>query len=103
MKKNRPDVNLVRYLYDELLKMPRVKILSPRDGVLVSFVVDGMHVIDFGAMIGVRGVCVRVGNMCASWIHKRLGVNGTIRVSVGGYNTIQEIKTLVQYIKDIIK
>lgn len=103
LKKNRPDVNLVRYLYDELLKMPRVKILSPRDGVLVSFVVDGMHVIDFGAMIGVRGVCVRVGNMCASWIHKRLGVNGTIRVSVGGYNTIQEIKTLVQYIKDIIK
>ena len=103
LKKNRPDVNLVRYLYDELLKIPRVKILSPRDGVLVSFVVDGMHVIDFGAMIGARGVCVRVGNMCASWIHKRLGVNGTIRVSVGGYNTIQEIKTLVQYIKDIIK
>ena len=103
LKKNRPDVNLIRYLYDELLKMPRVKILSPCDGVLVSFVVDGMHVIDFGAMIGARGVCVRVGNMCASWIHKRLGVNGTIRVSVGGYNKIQEIKTLVQYIKDIIK
>lgn len=103
LKKNRPDINLVRWFYDELSKEVRVKILSSRDACVVTFIVDDMHVLDFGALIGARGVCLRVGNMCASWIHQRLGVVGTIRVSVGAYNTIDELKTVIGYIKDILK
>ena len=100
---NRPDLKLIKYAYDALKNVPGIQILTRRDAALLSFVVDGMHVLDFGARIGARGVCVRVGNMCASWIHSRLGINGSVRISVGAYNTIDEIKQVIEYIKDIVK
>ena len=103
IKQNRPDLHLIKYMYDELSKLDRVKIISKRDSVLLSFVIDGMHVLDFGTLISVRGVCLRVGNMCASWIHQLLGIDGSIRISVGAYNTLQEMQTVVKYIKEIIK
>lgn len=103
IEKNRPDLKLIRFMYDELCVDKRIKILSNRDAAMLTFVVDGMHVLDVGAMLGARGVCVRVGNMCASWIHNLLGVPGSVRVSVGAYNTIDEVKQVTKYIKDIVK
>ncbi len=103
IENNRPDLNLIKYMYDAIAEIPKIKIISPRDASLLSFVVDGMHVLDFGTLIGARGVCLRVGNMCASWIHKLLNIDGSIRVSVGAYNTINEIKQLIEYIKEIVK
>ena len=70
---------------------------------MISFVVDGMHVIDFGALIGVHDICVRVGNMCASWIHKKLGVDGSVRISVGPWNTMEDAKYVVDVIKGLVK
>ena len=83
--------------------MPMIKMLSCRDSSLCSFVIDGMHVLDFGTLLGVCGVCVRVGNMCASWIHAAMGISGSVRISVGAYNTKEEIETVIKYIKDILK
>ncbi len=103
IKQNRPNLELVKRLYDALSEMPRVRLISSRDAALVSFVVLDMHPLDFGALLGTRGVCVRVGNMCASWIHQRLGIAGSVRISVGAYNTEQEIDTVIEYIKDIVK
>ena len=100
---HRPDTDLIKYLYDELSKIPKIKMLSCRDASLCSFVIDGMHVLDFGTLLGACGVCVRVGNMCASWIHELMGVPGSVRISVGAYNTKQEIETVIKYIKDILK
>ena len=103
LEQNRPDSKLIQYMYDELVGQRRIKILSHRDAAMLTFVVDDMHVLDVGALLGARGVCVRVGNMCATWIHNRLGVPGSVRVSVGAYNTIDEVKQAVKYIKDIVK
>ncbi len=103
IENNRPNLDLIKYMYDELSVVPRVKILSSRDASILTFVVDGMHVLDFGAMMGVRNICVRVGNMCATWVHNLLGVPGSIRISVGAYNTMDDIKYAVQVIKDVIK
>ncbi|MDE6570743.1 MAG: aminotransferase class V-fold PLP-dependent enzyme [Alphaproteobacteria bacterium] len=90
-------------LYDALKQMPRIKILTPRDASLISFVVDGMHVLDFGAHAGVRNLCLRVGNMCATWIHRALGVDGSIRISVGPWNTMDDIHAAVRLIGEIVK
>lgn len=103
LEQHRPNLDLVQYLYDELLKMPSVKILTTRDAAILSFVVDGMHPLDVGAMIGARNICVRVGNMCASWIHQRMGVVGSVRLSVGSWNTIGDVKQFIRVMKDIIK
>ena len=82
--------------------MPRIKLLTNRDAKIISFVVNDMHVLDFGALIGAKNVCVRVGNMCASWIHAAMNVPGSIRISVGPWNTIEDAKTVVEIIRGIV-
>ena len=94
---------IISYIYDELSKLPRVKLLSVRDAKVISFVVDNMHVLDFGALIGANNICVRVGNMCASWIHSIMGIDGSIRISVGPWNTMEDAETVIKVIKGIVK
>lgn len=103
IKNNRPKQALIKFLYDELSQIPRVRILTQPDAVLLSFVIDGMHVIDFGALMGAYDVCLRVGNMCATWIHNKMNLSGSIRVSVGAYNTMDEMKRFVEIVKNIVK
>ncbi len=100
---HRPDTNLIKYLYDQLSDMPRIRILTTRDAAILSFVVHDMHVLDFGTLMGARGVCMRVGNMCATWIHKALGISGSIRISVGPWNTMEEMAEVARMIKDLVK
>ena len=103
IEKNRPNLELIKYLHDELSKNKKIKIITERDATLCTFVVEGMHVLDFGAMLGVYGVCVRVGNMCATWVHKLLGIQGSIRISVGPWNTMDEMHQVVDLINNILK
>ena len=95
--------DIVSYIYNELSKMSRVKLLTKRDAKIISFVIDGMHVLDFGALMGAHNVCLRVGNMCASWIHAAMGVSGSIRISVGPWNTMDDAVAVVDIIRGIIK
>ena len=90
-------------MYDELSKMPRIKLLTSSDAKLISFVVDGMHVLDFGALIGAHDVCVRVGNMCASWAHSVMKITGSVRISVGPWNTMDDAVNVVDIIRGIVK
>lgn len=103
LRKSRPDLNLIKYMYDELQKMARIKILTARDAAILSFVVDGMHPLDVGAMLGANNICVRVGNMCASWIHRALNIDGSIRVSVGPWNTMSDAEEFISVMKKIVK
>ncbi len=95
--------DLIEYMYDELSKIERIKIFTKRDASMISFIVKDMHVIDFGAMIGAHDICIRVGNMCASWIHKKLNIDGSVRISVGPWNTMEDAKSVVDVIKEILK
>jgi len=95
--------DLIHFMYDELSKIKNIKIITDRDSCMISFVVKNMHVLDFGAMIAVHNICVRVGNMCASWIHKRLKLDGSIRISVGPWNTMDDAIYVVDNIKRLVK
>lgn len=94
---------LTNYIYDELSKIERIKIFTQRNSCLIGFTVDGMHVIDFGAILGAHDICIRVGNMCASWIHKKLNIEGSVRISLGPWNTMDDAKYVVDTIKGILK
>ena len=103
LEKKRPDLELIKYMYDELRKNPRIKILTSRESALLTFCVDGMHVLDFGALAGASGICLRVGNMCASWIHQAIGIDGSIRVSVGPWNTKSDADKFISVVNNIVK
>lgn len=95
--------DLIHYMYDELSQIDKIKILTRRDACMLTFVVDGMHPLDFGALMGVNDICIRVGNMCASWIHKKLRIDGSIRLSCGPWNTMDEAKYVVETIRKLVK
>ncbi|MBN1325097.1 MAG: aminotransferase class V-fold PLP-dependent enzyme [Alphaproteobacteria bacterium] len=103
LTKHKDKQNLIKYLYSELSKIERIKIITKPDSHILSFVIDGMHCLDFGALIGAYGVCLRVGTMCASWIHNALGYSGTIRISVGSWNTVEDMENVVKIIKKILE
>lgn len=93
----------IEFLRDELSKILEIKFISPKGAALLTFTIDGMHAMDFGALMGAHGVCLRVGNMCASWLHKSLGLDSTIRISVGPWNTMEEMNQTIDIIKKVIK
>ena len=59
--------------------------------------------LNFGALVGARDICIRVGNMCASWIHKKLGIDGSCRISVGPWNTMDDAVYVIDVIKKLVK
>ncbi len=91
------------FIYDELSKIKNIKLFTPRDASIISFTIQNMHALDFGALIGAYDICVRVGNMCATWIHKKLNIDGSIRISVGPWNTMADAQYLVDVIRGLVK
>lgn len=100
-QKNKND--LIRYMHDELSKMPRINMLTHRESAMLSFNVEGIHVLDFGVMIGAHNICLRVGNMCATWIHKKMNIDGSIRISVGPWNIMSDAEYVIETIRKMVQ
>lgn len=80
------------------LQQRGIVLLGPagqRHGVL-SLVVPQVHPQDLGILLDQAGIAVRVGHHCAMPLMQRLGLPGTLRLSVGLYNTKQDVAALVQ-------
>lgn len=71
-------------------------------GAILSFVIDGVHPLDIGMMLDLKGVCVRTGHHCAQPTMKRFDVPATARASFAFYNTFDEIDQFIQYLKAIV-
>ena len=96
--------NLTKYLQSKLLKIKGVKIISHNDSnSIVSFVIDGVSSFDVGLMLGQKNVCVRVGKHCAEPLHRILGIDSSIRVSLGVYNDENDIDKFIDALNEVLK
>ena len=101
--------SLAEYIEQELSKIEQVRIYaagSEKSGA-VSFNVyrgDGalIHPFDVGVLLDRQGVAVRTGHHCAEPLIDYLGVPGTVRASVGLYNTKEDIDAFVVALKKAI-
>ena len=88
---------------DALGQIPGIRIVGPTDmvsrGGAVSFVVDGIHAHDVSQVLDDDGVAVRVGHHCAWPLHRRLGVQSTVRASFALYNTLDEVAALARSLR----
>jgi cysteine desulfurase family protein len=89
---------LVTHLIEGFTGLPGVVILSPKEpglrGGVVSFTAPGYDPADIGYRLDNEfDIAVRVGLHCAPMAHRTIGTypHGTIRVSPGYFNTIDEI------------
>ncbi|EYT63937.1 cysteine desulfurase [Dietzia sp. UCD-THP] len=88
---------------EALQQIPGIRIAGPTDmvsrGGAVSFVVDGIHAHDVSQVLDDDGVAVRVGHHCAWPLHRRLGVQSTVRASFALYNTLDEVEALARSLR----
>jgi cysteine desulfurase/selenocysteine lyase len=63
---------------------------------VLSFVVEGVHPHDVGAVLDDEGVAIRAGHHCAQPVMQRFGVPATVRASFAFYNTRAEVDALVR-------
>jgi cysteine desulfurase/selenocysteine lyase len=68
---------------------------------IVSFVMEGFHPYDIGHILNARGIAVRTGQHCTQPLMDRLGIDGTVRLSLAIYNTRQEIDELIRALRVI--
>ncbi len=60
----------------------------------VSFTIEDVHPHDAAQILGDAGVCVRAGHHCAQPLHAALGIEASVRASIGLYTNEEDIRML---------
>lgn len=94
---------LTVYAMNRLKEIPGMRIFGEAEqkGGVISFLVGDIHHFDMGTLLDRLGIAVRTGHHCAEPLMRRLGIEGTVRASLGLYNTKEEIDTLVSGIERV--
>lgn len=102
------ELSLTEYLMKELIKIPGVTIYGTKDiskkVPVVSFNLERYFANQLSGILDQSyGILTRPGLHCAPFVHRTLGTSptGTVRVSLGRYNTKKQIRHLLIAIKDL--
>jgi cysteine desulfurase/selenocysteine lyase len=97
--------DLLSYATNRLSAIEGLKIYgnSPDKISTISFLLDGIHMYDTGMVLDKLGIAVRTGTHCAQPVMERMGINGTVRVSMCFYNTREEVDALGEGIEKVIR
>lgn len=90
--------DLVTYAYNGMKNIPGMQIIgnpTHRES-LISFTIQGVHSLDIGTMLDLKGVAIRTGNHCAQPLVRKLGLSSAARVSFGLYNTREDVDCFIQ-------
>src|SRR5699024_11556536 len=70
--------DLTAYGLEKLSAIEGLHIVGPTSpenrGAAISFQVEGIHPHDLGQVLDYHGVCICVGNHCAWYVHRPMGV-----------------------------
>ena len=97
---------LTQYLLENLSALPQVRFLgngtySENRLGIVSFNIESVDPHDVALFLDAQNVCIRTGSHCAQPLHRRLGVEQSCRVSLGIYNTKEDIDTFLNGLEDL--
>ncbi|AFY49809.1 cysteine desulfurase-like protein, SufS subfamily [Nostoc sp. PCC 7524] len=103
------EAELTAYLFQELAKVPQVRIYGPKPNAqgegraaLAAFTVEGVHANDLSTLLDQEGVAIRSGHHCTQPLHRHLGLPATARASLSFYNTREEIDVFIKALKETI-
>jgi cysteine desulfurase / selenocysteine lyase len=94
---------LLAYATERVAEVEGVRLIGTarEKASVLSFVVEGVHPHDVGAVLDDEGVAVRAGHHCAQPVMQRFGVPATVRASFAFYNTRAEVDTLVRGLRRV--
>ena len=104
-------MKLTRMLTDGLKELDGVS-LHCQDNLtdhisVISFNIDTLEALDAGTLLdGEYNIACRTGLHCAPLVHEQLGTaqnGGSVRMSIGPFNTEDDIKTAIEAVKEIVE
>jgi cysteine desulfurase/selenocysteine lyase len=96
---------VLEYGFEKLKKNNSINIIgSPKNrGSVLCFTIKGIHPHDIATILDDDGVAIRAGHHCCQILHDKLGISATARVSIGVYNTKEDIDILCKAIDNCKK
>ena len=96
---------IYEYLYEKLKEIKDIIFYTDSINSIgsLSFNIKGLMADDLGILLDKMKISIRTGHHCAQPIMKKLGVNGTVRVSLAIYNDKNDINTFIKGLKRAIK
>ncbi|MFL2889426.1 MAG: aminotransferase class V-fold PLP-dependent enzyme [Pelagibacteraceae bacterium] len=84
---------LMEYSLEKLKKNNSVNIIGhPKlRGSVICFTMKGIHPHDIATILDDDGVAIRAGHHCCQIFHEKIGLPATARISLGVYNTKEDI------------
>ena len=94
---------LTVYAMNRLKEIPGMRIFGEAEhkGGVISCLGGNIHHFDMGTLLDRLGIAVRTGHHCAEPLMHRMGIEGTVRASLGLYNTKEEIDALAAGIERV--
>ncbi len=90
---------LLHYAQEKLREIYGLRIIGDavanRVGV-ISFILDDVHPHDLGTILDREGIAIRAGHHCAMPLMEYLNLAATARLSLGLYNTKEDIDALIE-------
>ena len=96
--------NLLNYATDKIKSLNEVKIIgtSKNKVGIISFIVKNTHPNDIGVILDNHGIAVRTGHHCCQPLMQFYNIPATVRASFGLYNTLDEIDSFIDALKNAI-
>ena len=69
---------------------------------IISFIVKNTHPNDIGVILDNHGIAVRTGHHCCQPLMQFYNIPATVRASFGLYNTLDEIDSFIDALKNAI-
>lgn len=96
---------LLLYAQEELSKIDGMRFIgtAKEKAGVVSFLIEGTHPYDIGALLDKQGIAVRTGHHCTQPLMDYLNIPGTVRASLGVYNSREDIDKLAAGLERAVK
>ena len=92
--------DVLRYGIDKIRKNNSINLVGdPKNKAsVISFTLKGIHPHDIATILDDDGVAIRAGHHCCQIFHEKMNLAATARVSIGIYNTKEDIDILCKAI-----
>ena len=93
--------DLRKYLVQELSKLDFITVYNKNNvSAIIAFNINGVFSQDTAVYLDKYNICVRAGNHCAKILNNVFHINNTCRISLGIYNTKEEVDLLINVLKN---
>jgi cysteine desulfurase/selenocysteine lyase len=92
---------LYQYLLQQLAQIKQVQLWGETKSsiALQSITLIGLNIQDLSILLSEQNIAIRTGHHCTMPLMQRLGLEGTLRISLACYNTFADIDAFMQALK----